>query len=106
MAQPTNTFNSFDATGNREDLTDIIYNISPAETPFTSGIGRAPVSNTKHEWQTDAFAAVSTSNARIQGLDFSGQSITATTRLDNQTQISFKDIVISNTQRAVNTTRS
>lgn len=102
MTQPTNTFNSFDATGNREDLSDAIYNISPTDTPFISMIGRTPATNTTHEWQTDSLAAVSTSNARIEGLDFSGQSITATSRLSNRTQISYKDIVISNTQRAVN----
>lgn len=102
MAQPANTFNSFDATGNREDLTDFIYNISPTETPFMQMIGRTPVSNTLHSWQTDALAAASTSNARIEGLDFAGAAITATTKLNNNTQISFKDIVISNTQRAVN----
>jgi len=29
MAQPTNTFDSYDAVGIREDLSDIIYDVSP-----------------------------------------------------------------------------
>ena len=36
MAQPTNTFDSYDAVGIREDLPDVIYNVSPEETPFYS----------------------------------------------------------------------
>ena len=40
MAQVTNTYSTYDATGEREDLADIIYNISPTDTPFMSGIGR------------------------------------------------------------------
>lgn len=39
--------------GCREDLADIIYKISPEETPFLSAIRRAP-SSRFHEWQTDA----------------------------------------------------
>lgn len=101
MAQPANTFNSFDATGNREDLTNFIYDVSPRATPFMSMIGRTPVKDVKHEWQTDSLDAASTSNAAIQGIDFAGDGITATTRLSNETQISDKMIVISNTQRAV-----
>ena len=57
MAQPTNTFSQYDAKGNREDLSDIIYDISPTETPFLSSIGKTKATSTKHEWQTDALAA-------------------------------------------------
>ncbi len=102
MAQPTETFDAFDAVGNREDLTNIIYNISPTTKPFMSSIGRTPVSNTLHEWQTDSFAAVSTSNSAIQGDDKAGEAIAATSRLQNRTQISDKVIVIAATQDAMN----
>lgn len=101
MAIPTNTFLTYDAKGNREDLTNIIYDISPTLTPFTNSIGRTPVSNTLHEWQTDALAAASTSNARIEGDDKTGGSITATTRAQNRTQISDKTVVVSGRQRAM-----
>lgn len=48
MAQPTNTYSSYDAVGNREDLSDIIYDISPTETPFLSAIPRVSATGTKH----------------------------------------------------------
>jgi len=49
MALPVNTFTTFDAIGIREDLSDVIYNVSPEETPFSSGIPRVKATNTKHE---------------------------------------------------------
>ncbi len=103
MTQPTNTFDSYDAIGNREDLTDMIYNISPTETPFLSLAQRGVAYNTLHEWQTDSLAAASTSNAAIEGDDASGNSLTATTRANNRTQISQKTIVTSETQNAIRT---
>lgn len=102
MTQVTNAFNTFAAVGNREDLTNMIYMISPTETPFQSGISREPVTSTLHEWQTDALASVSTSNARIQGDVKSAAALTATTRASNRTQISDKTIAITGTQEVMN----
>jgi len=101
MTQPTNTFDSYDAVGNREDLSDIIYNIAPIETPFISSIGKSQAYNTLHEWQTDTLAAASTSNAAIEGDDASGTSLSATTRVNNRSQISQKTIVVSGTQDSI-----
>lgn len=91
MAQPTNTFDSYDAVGIREDLSDVIYNISPEETPFYSSIAKAKATNTYHEWQTDALRS-SAANAHIEGDDTSAEARSATTRLGNYTQI-FKNAV-------------
>jgi hypothetical protein len=103
MAQPTNTFDSYDAVGNREDLIDAIYDISPTETPFMSMIAdRGTASAVLHEWQSDALAAASSSNALIEGDDASGASLNPTTRLNNRCQISGKTVVISGTQETVN----
>jgi hypothetical protein len=101
MAQPTNTFDAHTAIGNREDLQDVIYSISPTDTPFMSGAAREQVKSTKHEWQTDALAAASTSNAVIEGDDATLDAVAVTTRLDNLTQIMDKTVVISGTQEAV-----
>lgn len=54
MALPTNTWTSFSAVGNREDLADIIYNISPTDTPFLSGIAKEGASAVYTEWQIDS----------------------------------------------------
>ena len=102
MAQPTNTFDTYDgANAIREDLADVIYNISPTETPFLSNASKGTATNTLHEWQTDSLAAVAT-NAQIEGDDYNGDSRSATTRLTNYTQISAKAVTISGTDDAVN----
>ena len=68
MAQPTNTLDSYDVRGIREDLQDIIYDISPEETPFYTKSAKAKATNTLHEWQTDALRS-SADNAHIEGGD-------------------------------------
>lgn len=101
MAQPTNTFDTYDSVGNREDLQDVIYSISPTDTPFMSAAAREQVKATTHEWQTDALDAASTSNAVIEGDDVTLDAATATVRLANKTQIMDKAVVITGTQEAV-----
>ena len=51
MALLGNTFTTYSAVGLREDLSDIIYNISPTETPFMTGIAREKATAVYHEWQ-------------------------------------------------------
>ena len=102
MAIVTNTFLTFSAKGIREDLTDIIYNIAPTQTPFMSSIGKSKATQTLHEWQTDSLAAAQTNNAQLQGDDISTfDPATATSRLGNNTQILRKTVVISDTQDVV-----
>lgn len=101
MAQPTNTFDTYDAVGIREDLQDVIYSISPTDTPFMSSAGREAVRNTLHEWQTDSLAAAATNNAVIEGDEATLDAVSATTRLSNTTQIMDKTVVITGTQEAV-----
>ena len=91
MAQPTNTFDSYDANGLREDLSDVITNISPEETPFYSACKKTKATNTFHEWQTDALRS-SAVNAHLEGDDTTAEARTATQRLGNYTQI-FKNAV-------------
>ena len=92
MAQPSNTFDSYDAVGIREDLSDVITNISPEETPFYTKSGKSRARNTLHEWQTDSLRA-SAANAHIEGDATTAEARSATTRLGNYTQI-FKNAVV------------
>ena len=101
MAQPTNTFDTYDAVGIREDLQDVIYSISPTETPFMSAAAREQVKNTFHEWQTDSLASAATNNAVIEGDEATLDASTATVRIGNYTQIMDKTVVITGTQEAV-----
>lgn len=102
MAQPANTFATNDQVGIREDLSDVIYNISPVDVPFTSSIRHIEASNTTHEWQTDSLASAA-NNAAIEGDDASAGASSATTRLNNYTQISEKVARVTGTARAVDT---
>ncbi|HNG54572.1 MAG TPA: DUF5309 domain-containing protein [Nitrospira sp.] len=98
MAQVANTFETYDAKGNREELADKIYQITPEETPYLSLIGRKPVVSTHPEWQTDTLASPDTSNNQPEGNDWTYDAVAATTRVGTYTQISDKKIVISRTQ--------
>lgn len=102
MAQPSNTFSTYDSVGNREDLSDIIYDVSPTETPFLSALPKNKATSTKHEWQTRALTAASGANAVIEGDDATTDASTANTRVYNYTQISDKVALTTGTQEAVN----
>ena len=95
-------YNAYDAIGQREDLTDVIYDISPTETPFMSSIGKTKATAVYHEWQTDSLAAATTNNAAVEGADASDATLTPTTRLGNYTQILQKTIKVSGTLDTVN----
>lgn len=96
-------FKTYDAQAIREDLSDVIYDISPTDTPFLSSIAKkGSVSNTYFEWQTDALAAASGTNAQVEGAAAGTATTTATTRLGNYTQISKKVVEVSGTQEKVN----
>ncbi len=102
MTAPAGTFQVFQSVGNREDLEDVIYSISPTETPFVSMAGRTKATAVFHEWQTDALASASAANAQIEGDDATILTATPTVRLGNYCQIMSKSISISGTLDAVN----
>jgi len=101
MAIPTNTRETYGAIGIREDLSNIIYNISPTETPFLSGCGRETAENTYFEWQTDALTAAA-ANRATEGNDPTSVAVSEPTRVGNYTQISVKAVQTSGTAEAVN----
>ena len=94
-------YDRYSAIGAREDLTNVIYDISPTDTPIMSSIGKTKATGVFHEWQTDALAAATTSNALVEGASASEATLTPTTRLGNYTQIVGKTIMISGTLEAV-----
>lgn len=103
MAQPANLYDKYDLVGVREDLTDVIYDISPEDTPYSSFCKRrGEVKNTFHEWQQDELAAPDTANAQIEGDDASLEAATPTVRIGNYTQISRKVVGVSGTAEVVN----
>ena len=101
MAAPSNTFLTTAAIGNREDLTDVIYRISPTQTPVLNMAAKTKATNTLHEWQTQDLASAA-NNAQAEGDDLTATAATPTVRLNNRTQISAKKIVVSGSQQAMN----
>lgn len=100
MAFQAGTLATYQAIGNREDLTNMIYRIAPTATPFVSGIEREAATATLHEWQTQDLASAA-ANAQLEGDDPTTTSATVTVRLNNVTQISYKVARVSGTQQAV-----
>jgi len=94
------TYQTYQTVGIREDLADIIYNISPTETPFMSGVAKNKATNTTHQWQTDALADVA-ANAAVEGDAISYATLAASAKEENYTQISTKGIQVSGTNDAV-----
>ena len=88
------------AVGQREDLSNTIYNIAPTETPVVSSIGKTKATATYHEWQTDDLAPAN-NNALIEGADADDATVTPTVRIGNRTQIQGKTVHISGTLDAV-----
>ena len=86
MAKVTNSFTTYDATADREDLSNFIYNIDPSDTPLMSMIGRRNVSNVTFDWQVESLPAVDTT-AQVEGFELARTASTATTRESNMAQI-------------------
>jgi len=96
------TYTAHSAIGQREDLSDVIYNISPTETPLLNTLARTKATAVYHEWQTDSLAASTTANAAVEGADATSATLAPTTRLGNYTQIVQKTIQVSGTLETVN----
>lgn len=90
-------YDRYTAIGAREDLTDVIYDISPTDTPIMSSIGKTKATSVYHEWQTDSLAAATTANALVEGASATEATLSPTTRLGNYTQIVGKTVMVSGT---------
>ena len=95
------TYQVYQSIGNREDLSDVIYSISPTDTPIMSSIGKTKATAVYHEWQTDSLAANTTANALVEGATASDITVSPTTRIGNYTQIVGKTVMVSGTLEAV-----
>ena len=98
MAKVTNAFTTYSAVGNREDLSNAIYNIDPFDTPVMSAIRRRNVKNRIFDWQTENLPAVNLANAQFEGFALSPSVAQPTIRANNVTQISERDATVSGSQ--------
>jgi hypothetical protein len=106
MAVPSNTLQSVSVVGNREDLSNMIFNVDPDVTVLQTALKKGKATNTYHEWLTDSFAAPNATNAHIQGDDATADALTAAVRLGNYTQISAHTAQIAGTNSAMNSAGS
>lgn len=102
MAKVANAFTTYNATANREDLANTIYNIDPFDTPIMSMARRRNATNRTFDWQTEHLPAVDPNNAQLEGFELDRTASTPTVRLTNVTQISKRDATVSGSQEASN----
>jgi hypothetical protein len=95
-------FRTYDQVGKKEDISDVISNISPTTTPFQSLIKTERVNNTVYQWQEDSLASVAV-NAQLEGFTAADNTLTPTVMRQNFTQIMSKTVNITATADAVAT---
>jgi len=95
-------FKTYDQVGIKENISDVISNISPTTTPFQTMIKSENVHNTLFQWQEDSLAAVA-ANTALEGADATDSTLNPTTMRSNYTQILTKTVRVSNTADTVST---
>ena len=96
-----NTFDSYDyANAINEDISQIIHNVTPYDTPFYSKCRKTTASNTLHEWLTSSLRASAT-NAHIEGDNTTSEARTQESRLSNQSQIFKNAVTVSDTDEGL-----
>lgn len=102
MTIADNTFTRFDAIGVREQLSNVIANISPTDTPFMSNAKVGKARNTYFEWQKDSLATAVSTNQQLEGdVIATHTAVVPTVRTGNYVEIARKDFVLSETVQAV-----
>lgn len=93
-------YTTYDTVGIKEDVSDIISNLSPTKTPFQSMLGNDKTRNRAFSWLEDSLRAVGV-NAKIEGFTAADATLTPPVSRDNVTQILEKTFKISATEDAV-----
>jgi outer membrane murein-binding lipoprotein Lpp len=101
MAKFTGTYTTGDAKGLRENLTDMIYDISPTKTPLMQMAGREKATAILHEWQIETLADPDTTNSKAEGNEATFATPAATERVGTYVQISDKTCIVSGTLESV-----
>ncbi len=87
-------YTQYDVVGLKEDISDVISNISPTKTPFQSMIGSEKTTQKVFQWQEDTLRT-QTSNAQVEGFTASDVAITPTTMRNNSCQILAETIKVA-----------
>lgn len=96
------TYTTYDQVGKKEDVSDIISDITPTDTPFFTMVRSEKVSARTFSWLEDSLAAAA-NNAQIEGADATMATLSDATQRTNQTQILHKAFQVSATSDAIAT---
>lgn len=92
---------TYSSVGNKEDISDLITNISPTDTPLFSAVGRGKADATYHEWLEDDLDYTGETNKKVEGFSYTTTDPTTRTRLGNYSQIMLRGYGVTDTQEAV-----
>lgn len=87
----------------KEDLLNIITNLSPQETQLASGLGKSKAQSSVHVWLVDQYDATTTNSTdkkMVEGADFGAGDVNNPSRKTNYTQIIKEDWKVSGTEQA------
>lgn len=101
MAVPSNTLQTYQSTNNAEDVSDVIFNVSPFDTPLLTMIGSSEAEAMFTEWPIESLEAVDTNNANIEGDDATIDASTTPSRVGNYCQLMDKTLSITTTQQRI-----
>ena len=88
----------------REDLLDIITNLSPTENQLSTGLSKSKATSSVHSWLVDSYDATTTTSAdkkAVEGEDFGAGDVVNPTRKTNYTQIIRQDWKVTGTEQVV-----
>ncbi len=101
MAVPTNSLQTYQSSNNAENVTDIVMNISPVDTPFLTLAKKTTAEATYTQWPIESLSAVDSANANIEGDDATVDASTTPTLVGNYTQLMDKVASVTTTQEAI-----
>lgn len=88
--------------GRKEDILDVLGDVSPDETPLLTLFGTSKASNTLHEWVELYQSRPTSVSTAVEGSDTTFDDLTPPSRVTNITQIVKRGVRVSRTERRVN----
>lgn len=95
-------FDSVKVVGTREELSDVIYNLDPFETPIMNSIGKGSCGQKFYEWQVDKLMEGKDSSVP-EGHTFDTQDADVTDRMGSTVQINERGFGTTGTMEATKT---
>ena len=101
MAVPANTLQTYQSSNNAENVTEIVMNIDPIDTPGLTLAKKTTAEATYTQWPIESLSAVDSANANIEGDDATVDASTTPTLVGNYTQLMDKVASVTTTQNAI-----